>query len=678
VDPDLQQLAAVHGVATEYDDQRGRPVQVAAAAVVRILAALGVDASSPAAIAAALAAEASQRRDRLAPRFIAARQGVTRRVELRAADGLAARVRLEDGTWRDVPVSSDGELAWLAVDRWPVGWHTLVVTTAEEHAEVPVCVAPQRLPAGDRAWGWMTQLYAVRSNGSWGVGDLRDLGTLAGWTAARGGGLLLVNPLHAVAPGVPVQPSPYYPASRRWTNPLYLRIEDTEAYAAAPAEVRERVDGMRAEIENRSELVDRDSSWAVKLTALSLLAPYATESAIDPTLADFATWCALAEVYGNDWREWPEELQRPDAPAVGAARKGLHRRVRFHAWLQHECDRQLRRVQRQATEAGMPIGIVHDLAVGTDPAGADAWALQDALALGAHIGAPPDGFNQRGQDWGMPPWHPRRLEELGYAPLRDLVAGLLRHAGGVRIDHILGLFRAWWVPAGGSARDGSFVSYDAEAMLAVIVLEAFRAGGVVVGEDLGTTPPYIPKALEERGVLGSSVLWFEREDTTGGELGARRPLDRWREAAMASVTTHDLPTALGWLRGEHVDVRTRLGLLDDPVEEARSWRRERAELLSFLADAGLLDDSVTEDELIRALHLALVRSPSRLVMAALGDAVGDLRQPNLPGTLDEYPNWRLPVADSEGRALLLDDLLADERVQRLAADLTSGISAVIR
>jgi 4-alpha-glucanotransferase len=678
VDPDLEQLAGVHGVATEYDDQRGRPVRVAAAAVVRILAVLGVDASTPGSVSAALAAARREQQDRLVPRFIAARQGIRRRVVLRAAEEVSVRLRLEDGSLLDVPVSSDGEVASITVDDWPLGWHTLVVTATEAAADVPVCVAPQQLPAGDRAWGWMAQLYALRSSGSWGVGDLCDLGTLATWTAERGGGLLLVNPLHAVAPGVPVQPSPYYPASRRWTNPLYLRIEDTDAYAAAPAEIRGRVDGLRTGIDNRSERVDRDTSWEAKLTALSMLAPYATESALDPALEDFATWCALAEIYGNDWREWPEELQRPDASAVADAREGLGKRVRFHAWLQHECERQLSGVQQRATEAGMPIGIVHDLAVGTDPAGADAWALQDALALGAHIGAPPDAFNQRGQDWGMPPWHPRRLEELGYAPLRDMVAGLLRHAGGVRIDHILGMFRAWWVPAGGSARDGTFVSYDADAMLAVIALEACRAGAVVVGEDLGTTPPYIPKSLAERGILGSSVLWFEREETAVGDLGARRPLGRWREAAMASVTTHDLPTALGWLRGAHVDVRTELGLLEDPAEERRFWRWERAELLSFLTDAGLLDDDPTEDDLVRAMHLALARSPSRLVMAALGDAVGDLRQPNLPGTVDEYPNWRLPVADTEGRPLLLDDLLADERVQRLAVDLTSGISAVIR
>jgi 4-alpha-glucanotransferase len=677
VDPGLERLAGLHGVATFYDDQAGRPVRVADAAVIRILAALGVDASAPGTVAAALIAEADARRRQLAPRFVAVRHGIARRVDLRRADGLAARLRLEGGDTIELVVTARGTTAGVTLDDVSIGWHTLVVTADDENVEVPVCVAPA-LAAGERAWGWMTQLYALRSSSSWGVGDLHDLASLTTWTAEHGGGLVLVNPLHAVAPGLPVQPSPYYPASRRWTNPLYLRVEDTEAYAAAPAEIRSQVDALQRRTENTGDRIDRDSAWAVKLEALALVAPYAAPAAIDGALLDFATWCALTEVHGRDWREWPEPLRRPDAPAVETARAGLGARIRFHAWLQHECDRALQAVQQAATDAGMPVGIVHDLAVGTDPAGADAWALQDALALGAHIGAPPDGFSQQGQDWGMPPWHPRRLADLGYAPLRDLVGGLLRHAGGVRIDHILGMFRAWWVPAGGSARDGTFVHYDADAMLAVIALEAHRAGAVVVGEDLGTVPRYVPDTLAAHGVLGSAVLWFEREDPTDAGPGVRRPIERWREPVMASVTTHDLPTALGWLRGEHVKVRAELGLLDDPAQERRSWQADRAELIDWLTDAGLVDAGAAEAELLRAMHLALLRTPSRFVMASLGDAVGDLRQPNLPGTTDSYPNWRLPVADTDGQPLMLDDLLADERVQRLAADLTSGISSVVR
>jgi 4-alpha-glucanotransferase len=348
--------------------------------------------------------------------------------------------------------------------------------------------------------------------------------------------------------------------------------------------------------------------------------------------------------------------------------------VRFHAWLQQLCDDQLARGQAAAREAGMAVGVVHDLAVGADPAGADAWALQDALALSARVGAPPDTFNQQGQDWGLPPWHPQRLAELGYAPLRDMVRSLVRHAGGVRIDHVLGMFRLWWIPGGRSPRDGTYVQYDADALLGVIALEADRAGAVVVGEDLGTVPPEVRTALAERGVLGSSVLWFEREEADAGETGALTPPGEWREAATASVTTHDLPTALGWLRGEHVRVRAELGLLDDPDAELQSWQAERAELLDYLVTSGVLSTvDAPEGELVRALHLLLARTPSRYVLAAPGDAVGDLRQPNLPGTVDEWPNWRLPVADAEGRPMLLDDLLSDPRVERLAAELQAAV-----
>ncbi|HMC69241.1 MAG TPA: 4-alpha-glucanotransferase, partial [Mycobacteriales bacterium] len=362
-----------------------------------------------------------------------------------------------------------------------------------------------------------------------------------------------------------------------------LRVEDTSEYADAPAELRAQVDALR--IDDNGDRIDRNKVWAAKQAALSLL--FETSRAVDlapldPALVDWATWCALAEVHGPDWRQWPQELQRPDSAAVQRASRDLADRVRFHAWLQLRCDDQLGAVQARSRAAGLSIGVVHDLAVGTDPAGADAWALQDALALGARIGAPPDTFNQQGQDWGMPPWHPRRLAELGYAPLRDMLRGLLRHAGGVRIDHILGYFRMWWVPAGGTARDGTYVSYDAEALLGVLTLEAERAGAIVIGEDLGTVTPDVRRELGGRHVLGTSVLWFERKDPVDGAAGPLRPLDEWREGAAASVTTHDLPTALGWLRGEHVRVRADLGVLDDPAAEEKTWQAEREELVDLL------------------------------------------------------------------------------------------------
>jgi 4-alpha-glucanotransferase len=312
----------------------------------------------------------------------------------------------------------------------------------------------------------------------------------------------------------------------------------------------------------------------------------------------------------------------------------------------------------------MPVGIVHDLAVGVDPGGADAWGLQDVLAIDVTVGAPPDSFNQQGQDWRLPPWRPDRLAEAGYGPYRDMLRAVLRSAGGVRIDHVMGLFRLWWVPPGASAADGTYVYYDDEALLGVLALEAHRAGALVVGEDLGTVEPRVAEALAERNILGSAVLWFERDAATDGPL----PPARWREQVMASVTTHDLPTAAGFLADEHVRVRAELGQLGHSVEEEQARvAKERSELLDLLRAEGLLTADASREDTVLAMHAVLAEAPSRLVLAALGDAVGDLRQPNLPGTVDQYPNWRLPVADSSGRPVTLEELESSDRVRRLAA-----------
>ncbi|MDQ1745860.1 MAG: 4-alpha-glucanotransferase [Frankiaceae bacterium] len=663
LDPALAELAAAHGVATEYLDQRQRRVAVRPESVVAVLGALGVDASSPAAVRAALAAEGE--RAGAQPPVVVLRTSEQRTFDVRGR----ARLVLEDGGSRDLA----GTEAGLTIPPGlPLGWHRLDT----DGGEIPVVVAPDRLalPPG-RHWGWAVQLYATPSRASWGLGDLADLRRLGEWSAERGADLVLVNPLHAVAPGLPVQPSPYYPSSRRWANPLYLRIEDTAAYAAAPADVRAAVDGMRPPAVGAR--LDRDAAWAARQAALTALWPYAERpdlDRLDDDLRDFATWCALAEAFGRDWREWPEAYRRPGAAAVADARSDLAERVVFHAWQQVLLDRQLGDVQRALADAGMAVGVVHDLAVGTDPAGADGWVLQDALAHGARIGAPPDTFNQQGQDWGMPPWHPRRLAELHYAPLRDMLRSLLRHAGGVRIDHVLGLFRAWWVPADGTARDGTYVSYDVDALLGVVTLEAARAGAIVIGEDLGTVPPGVRRTLRDRGILGTSVLWFERDKPADGKPGGLVPPERWREDAAASVTTHDLPTVRGWLRGEHVRVRAELGLLDDADAEWASWRRERAELVALLTELGLVEgDADDEEALAAAMHAFLGATTCRVVLAAPADAVGDLQQPNLPGTTDEYPNWRLPVTEASGSVVLLDDLLADPRVARLAAVLDAAV-----
>jgi 4-alpha-glucanotransferase len=528
----------------------------------------------------------------------------------------------------------------------PLGYHQL-----DDGREL--IVTPRRLPAVTPAWGWMLQLYALHSPGSWGIGDFADLRE---FTTRSGAGVVLVNPVQAITPTLPVRRSPYSPSSRRFANPIYLRITDTEEFRRADAATREEVTRLAPP---HTELIDYDAVWTAKLAALELLWPGNTEpmsKSITADLRDFATFCALAEHHGGDWRTWPANLRRPDSPAAAKARHELAGRIAFHAWLQRLCERQLTDVH-----AATAAKIVHDLPVGVDSASADAWALQDVLATNVTVGAPPDAFSQQGQDWDLPPWRPNQLAAQGYRPFRDVIRSVLAHADGIRVDHVAGLFRLWWIPPGRPPNEGTYVYYDADAMLGVLALEAHLAGAMVVGEDLGTVPDEVTEAMHERGVLSSSVLYFERDwDAAGQPL---RPPKTWPVDAMASISTHDLPTTAGFLRAENVRVRAELGLVDDPAAEYARAAADKQDMLVALDEHGLLPADPTEEDLVIALHRLLATSASRLLLTSPQDALGEHRQPNLPGTNDEYPNWRIPLPVS------VDELLVNPRVQAAIAAL---------
>ena len=515
------------------------------------------------------------------------------------------------------------------------------------------------------------------------MGDAADLRTFAERSVRElGAGFVVCNPLHAVTLVPPVQPSPYYPSSRRFTNPLYLRVDEVPEAARLAPDARQRLDALheRAREANQQERIDHDVVLALKLAALELLRQVPLEAERDEAyaayrhdqgqgLVDFATFSALAEVHGLPWQDWPVELQDHDAPAVAAAREELADRVAFHTWLQWIAAEQLTAAHDAARAAGMGVGIVHDLAVGVDAGGADTWAMPDAFAPGMRVGAPPDDFNQQGQDWGQPPLRPDRLERTDFLPFRDMVRTVLAHAGGMRIDHALGLFRLYWIPAGAPATDGTYVRYPAHALLAILALEAERADAVMVGEDLGTVGEGVHEALRGAGVLGSKVLYFEWVD------GRRRRAGAYERLAMASVTTHDLPTAVGWWRDTIVDLRVELDLFGEgrtEEVEREHTAAERAAMRELLQAEGLVDEDAGEDELVLAMHAFLARTPSLLVAAAPADAVGDPRQPNLPGTVDEYPNWRLPLAEETDAGLQpvsLERLLGHPGTRRLAASL---------
>lgn len=544
-------------------------------------------------------------------------------------------------------------------------------------AAVPLTDAAQTvpLPAQDqRRWGWQVQLYQLRSSQSWGIGDFADLAALASGLARHGAQLLLVNPLHAQTPVPPWSDSPYYPSSRRFCDQLSLSVARLPEFHAAPEDVRRAVAALRPPTE---ALIDRPAVWQAKLAAFALLLPpdldAAAAAADEPDAGEllrFAQFCALAEEHGARWREWPEQLRAPGAEAAAAADP---RRVALHVWIQVRARQQLRAAQAAARAGGMSVGIVHDLAVGVDPDGADAWLLGDYFAEGVTIGAPPDQFNQLGQGWGLPAPRPDKLAATSFQPWQEIVEAALRYGGGLRIDHVLGLSRLWWIPAGRTAAEGAYVSYDTEAMLRVVLDAARQRGALVIGEDLGTVDAAFRRRLAELGVLGSAVLWFEG----AGEGESRRPAD-WRRSAAASVSTHDLPTAFGFLAGEHVRARAAAGVLARSLaDEQAAASEDRGELLSLLRDSGVLEtDDMDRDQcVVAAMYEALCLSPSAVVLAAPADAVGDLRQPNLPGTVDQYPNWRLPLADRAGHEVTLEEFLASPGTARLSVLLRDGLAA---
>jgi 4-alpha-glucanotransferase len=354
---------------------------------------------------------------------------------------------------------------------------------------------------------------------------------------------------------------------------------------------------------------------------------------------------------------------------VDDERARLGGKVRFHAWLQWVAAEQRAAAQAAARAAGMSIGVIGDLAVGAYPGGADTWALAGVLATGASAGAPPDEFNPRGQDWALSPWHPGRLAAAGYQPLADLVRAAFRHGGGLRADHVMGLFRLWWVPRGMAPHQGAYVRYRHEAMVGVLAGEAARAGALAVGEDLGTVDQWIRDYLAAHRVLGTSMLWFER-------LPDGRPLppQRWRHDCLATVGTHDVPPAAAFVTGEHVALRFGLGLLTGSLD---AERERAAAALSAWRDAltgqGLIAGTdPSPAEFTRALYAYLARTPSVLLGVSLADAVGDRRPQNLPGTTDGYPNWRIPLCDGDGRPVLLEDLATNPGVADLAQAVSAG------
>ncbi|MGH7166324.1 MAG: 4-alpha-glucanotransferase [Nitrospiraceae bacterium] len=563
------------------------------------------------------------------------------------------------------------------------------------------CYVPTEISEGRRIWGLALQLYALRSARNWGIGDFGDLGGFVEWAVKDlGAGLVGVSPLHALKNTRPSYISPYSPDSRLYLNVIYLDVERIPEYAQSAAAQRLMGDSAvssRLEALRKGEMVEYDHVDVLKRAVLeALFATFQERHLANPgegrrasterglaferflreegdLLETFAVFQALSEELRREypgalaWQEWPERYRHPGSEAVAAFRKSHEKAVRFHQYLQWVAAEQLVEVAQRARALGMPIGLYHDLAVGCDRSGSEAWSFQNVLALEANCGAPPDPFAPAGQDWGLPPINPVSLRATGYRMVIALLRNNLRYGGALRLDHVMALFRLFWIPRGLPASAGTYVRYPAEDLLGILALESVRHHAMVVGEDLGTVPDEVRVSLAAARVLSYRVLYFER-----GHAGEWNSPGAYPAQAVAVVGTHDLPTLAGFWAAEDIEVRSRLGGYED--EDARlqalaDRQRDKTALLAALRVEGLLPDGLPEDpaaereltpELFLAVHAFLGRSTSWIVLASLEDVQGEMAQVNVPGTVDEHPNW------SRKASVPLEALPENPRARRLA------------
>jgi len=508
--------------------------------------------------------------------------------------------------------------------------------------DVPA-VAPIRAwqSDGKRHWVVAVQLYGLRSARNWGIGDFTDLMHLIGIAAAHGAAGIGLNPLHALFPDRPEQTSPYAPNSRLFLNPLYIDVAAIPEFSGRPALAALR----------KGELVDYPGVARVKMTALRETYERFRDGAAPARRADFEAFrtergeallrFACFEVLRRrhehtPWSEWPAPWRTPSRADLERFRAENVAAVEFEEFLQWVADRQLADCQAAAKAAGMAFGLYIDVAVGIDRHGADAWARQDSVLSTISIGAPPDEFNPGGQDWGLAPFNPDAVSDDDFAPMRQLLAGAMRHAGAIRLDHVLGLKRVFMIPRGMRSAEGAYVRFPFEQMLQVVAEESVRYRCSVIGEDLGTVPEGFRDTMAKWGVWTYRVMLFERE----GDDAHFKPPEAYPDAALATFNTHDLPSFRGWL--ESHDLRTKRGLGLDPGEtdDGRRWAQQKLRELLVQRGQGYAPDDLA------SVAACLGASPSRLVAIALDDIVGAVEQPNIPGTMDEHPNWRrkLPVA----------------------------------
>jgi len=675
-DADLIALAEQAGVAPRWRDYRGRLHDVAPPTLRAVLAATDVPAGSDAEIRDSRERLEKQQTGADLPPLIALDAGQPIALPLAPA---RYRITHEDGTTSEgTPEESGGRALLPAIDT--PGYHRLEIG----RTEITLAVAPSRCfsladaGAGSRAWGLAVQLYSLRREGDGGIGDFSALRRFVRSAAGHGAAAVAISPVHAQFSADPDRFSPYAPSSRVALNVLHadtedLRLGPAEAAAAAAARA-----GLEA-----PPLIDWSAAARARLARLRHVhrqfraAPrqfqeeFARFRTKRPDLELHARFEALqAHLFGADpkrwhWRSWPQDYRDPQNTAVAAFASAHAEEVAFHLFLQFLAERELAGAQAAARAAGMPVGLIADLAVGTDSGGSHAWSRQDEMLIGLTVGAPPDLLNTQGQNWGVVAFSPLGLVRHGFAAFIEMLRAALRHAGGVRIDHAMGLARLWVVPDGADANEGAYLRFPLDDMLRLLALESRRHRGIVLGEDLGTVPEGFSEKLESRGVMGMRVLWFERGEDRF------KPPPEWSAGAAAMTSTHDLPTVAGWWSGRDLEWRQRLNLLGDDRAvwfENENRGKDRSRLWqAFCASGAAAGEPPKPEEPAIAVDAAVRhvgRAGCELVMLPLEDALAEPEQPNLPGTLHEHPNWRRRTPAPADR--LLDDPAVAARLAGLA------------
>lgn len=702
MDDSIRQLARLHGIADSYLDFRGQPRQVSVESQRAILAAMGVAAGDPAAAERAIHEHQTRRWTGFVPPVVVLGEGEPMSVPIAVPIDLAASkvdwsVTLESGEPRSgtARLSELTTLEEASVDNrsyrrlsvplpsLPLGYHTasLALDTGLQ-GTLRVAVAPGRcfespaIAAGKRLWGIAVQLYSLRTDDNWGMGDFRDLRRLIQLSAPLGCGIIGLNPLHALMPANPAHISPYSPSNRQFLNVLYISVEDVPDFAECE-QARKRV-AEQAFQDTLQELratrnVDYVRVAAAKFEILSLLyASFRARHLAENTLRAQA-FRQFQEIQGAPlrlhaiydaldghlrlqgpqywgWPSWPEEYRDPTSSAVERFARERTADVEYFEYLQWLAAEQLAMAQSTAREVGMAVGLYGDVAVGANPAGSETWSNRHLYVQEASVGAPPDALALKGQDWGIPPQDPTELRNQQYQPFIGLVRNMMRYVAALRFDHVMTLYRLWWVPRGLLSKDGTYVHYPLSDLIAILALESQRHHCIVIGEDLGTVPEAMTEAMERYQAYHYKVLMFEQlPDGT-----FKRP-DAYVKHAMAVVTTHDLPTLRGWWEGCDITLRAQLDLYptDEFRQQAHDTRvRDRFGLLRALVEAGLWHWRDGEPlppysaALSRAVHAFIGLSSASIALAQIEDLIGMTDPVNVPGTDTEHANWQRKVSAS--------------------------------